>query len=56
MSIKVQKKINTVRQYASQCLHDEAEAIVGLIPQLDDNFDKAVELITTAKEKLSLPV
>lgn len=52
MSIKVQKKINTVRQYASQCLHDEAEAIVGLIPQLDDNFDKAVELIYNCKGKI----
>ena len=52
MSIKVQKKINTVRQYASQCLHDEAEAIVGLIPQLDDNFDKAVELMYNCKVKI----
>lgn len=52
MSIKVQKKINTVRQYASQCLHDEAEAIVGLIPQLDDNFDKAVELMYNCKGKI----
>lgn len=52
MSIKAQKKINTVRQYASQCLHDEAEAIVGLIPQLDDNFDKAVELMYNCKGKI----
>jgi arabinose-5-phosphate isomerase len=52
MSIKVHKKINTVRQYASQCLHDEAEAIVGLIPQLDDNFDKAVELMYNCKGKI----
>ena len=52
MSIKVQKKINTVRQYASQCLHDEAEAIVGLIPLLDDNFDKAVELMYNCKGKI----
>lgn len=52
MSIKVQKRINTVRQYASQCLHDEAEAIVGLIPQLDDNFDKAVELMYNCKGKI----
>ena len=52
MSIKEQKKINTVRQYASQCLHDEAEAIVGLIPQLDDNFDKAVELMYNCKGKI----
>lgn len=52
MSIKAQKKINTVRQYASQCLHDEAEAIIGLIPQLDDNFDKAVELMYNCKGKI----
>ena len=34
-----------VRNYAIQCIKDEAEALMGLIPQIDDNFDNAVELI-----------
>lgn len=34
-----------VRDYAIQCIRDEAEALMGLIPQIDDNFDNAVELI-----------
>lgn len=33
------------RDYAIQCIKDEAEALMGLIPQIDDNFDNAVELI-----------
>ena len=34
-----------VRDYAIQCIKDEAEALMGLIPKIDDNFDNAVELI-----------
>ena len=34
-----------VRNYAIQCIKDEAEALMGLIPLIDDNFDNAVELI-----------
>ena len=30
---------------AIKCLRDESDAILGLIPLLDENFDKAVELI-----------
>ena len=33
------------RDYAIQCIKDEAEALMGLIPQIDDNFDNAVELM-----------
>ena len=33
------------RDYAIQCIKDEAEALLGLIPQIDDNFDNAVELM-----------
>lgn len=35
----------TARDYAIQCLRDEAQAILDLIPQIDENFDNAVELI-----------
>ena len=31
--------------YGEQCLRDEAQAILNLIPQLDENFEKAVELM-----------
>jgi arabinose-5-phosphate isomerase len=34
-----------IRQYATQCLTDEAKAITDLISQLDENFDKAAQLI-----------
>jgi arabinose-5-phosphate isomerase len=33
------------REYAIQCIKDEAEAVMGLIPQLDERFDEAVELM-----------
>ena len=34
-----------VHNYAIQCIKDEAEALMGLIPLIDDNFDNAVELM-----------
>ena len=34
-----------IRDIATQCLHDEAEAILQTIPQLDEAFDHAVELM-----------
>ena len=37
--------MKTSREIAIQAIKDEAEAVLGLIPQLDDSFDKAVELI-----------
>ncbi len=42
----------TSREYAIQCFKDEAEAVKGLIDQLDDSFDKAVELILGCKGKV----
>lgn len=33
------------KQYAERCLRDEAQALLALIPQLDDSFDQVVELI-----------
>ncbi len=37
---------------AIKCIEDEANALRELIPQLDDNFDKAVEIILHCKGKL----
>lgn len=36
---------NPIRQYAIQCLSEEAKAITDLIAQLDDNFNKAAQLM-----------
>lgn len=40
------------RDSAIQCLRDEAQAILDLIPTIDDNFDNAVELIFRCKGKV----
>ena len=37
---------------AKKCFQDEADAILNLIPNLDDNFTKAIELIYESKGKL----
>lgn len=39
-------------QYAVNCLRDEAQAILDLIPLLDDNFSKAVDLMYNCKGKV----
>ncbi len=41
-----------VREYAAQCIKDEAKALVDLVPQLDENFDKSVELIINCHGKV----
>jgi arabinose-5-phosphate isomerase len=43
---------NSVKEYAAYCLREEAEAILDLIPQLDEHFDKAVELIYQCRGKV----
>jgi arabinose-5-phosphate isomerase len=42
----------TTRDYAIQCMKDEAQAVLDLIPKLDSNFDQAVELILACKGKV----
>ena len=37
---------------AIQCFKDEAQALLDLIPLLDDNFDKAIKLILNCKGKI----
>lgn len=39
------ERLTHVREYALQCIKDEAQAVMELLPQLDDNFDKAVALM-----------
>ncbi len=40
------------RQYAERCLRDEAQAILDLIPQLDDNFTRAVAMMYHCRGKV----
>lgn len=43
--------INTI-EFAKKCFEDEAQAILDMIPRLDDNFSKAADLIYNCKGKL----
>ncbi|MBQ7423904.1 MAG: KpsF/GutQ family sugar-phosphate isomerase [Prevotella sp.] len=44
--------MSKIRDYAIQCIKDETDAVLDLIPKLDDNFDRAVELILGCKGKV----
>ena len=42
----------TVREHAIQCIKDEAQAVLDLIPKMDEDFDRAVALIMQCKGKV----
>ena len=42
----------TVREYGIQCIKDEAEALMELIPMMDEQFDRAVELMYRCHGKI----
>lgn len=44
--------MSSLKDIAVKCFQDEAQAILNLIPQLDENFDKAVEIIYDCKGKI----
>lgn len=44
--------MSNLKEIAIKCFQDEAQAVLNLIPQLDDNFDKAVDVIYTCKGKV----
>ncbi len=44
----------TNREIAEQCLREEAQAILSLIPQLNEEFDHAVDLIISCRGKVIL--
>lgn len=44
--------MSSLKDIAVKCFQDEAQAILNLIPQLDENFDKAVEIIYECKGKI----
>ena len=43
--IGAEERLTHVRDYAIQCIKEEADATINLINQLDDNFEKAVDLM-----------
>ena len=45
-------EVKDVKEYAVKCFKDEAQALLDLIPQLDDNFNRAVDLIYHCKGKV----
>ena len=48
----IENRLKNVRAYASQCLKDEAQSLLDLIPQLDHHFGKAVEMMFNCKGKV----
>ena len=42
----------TTREYGIQAIKDEAEALLDMIPTMDDQFDKAVDLMLNCKGKV----
>jgi arabinose-5-phosphate isomerase len=42
----------TIRDYAIQCIKDEAQAVLDLIPKMDEEFDRAVELMMQCQGKV----
>ena len=42
----------TDKENAIQCIKDEAEAVLGLIPKIDDNFEQAVNLMLHCSGKV----
>ena len=44
--------MNEIRNHAIRCIEDEAQALLDLIPQIDDSFDRAVELMFNCHGKI----
>ena len=44
--------MNKIRNHAIRCIEDEAQALFDLIPQIDDSFDRAVELMFNCHGKV----
>lgn len=52
MTEKATEKLNHAREFAIQALKEESDALLGLIPQLDENFDHAVKMMFECKGKI----
>ena len=45
-------KYNNLRSVAKKCLQDEAEALLALQPNIDEDFDRACDIILACRGKL----
>lgn len=48
----INTRLGKTKDYAKQCLKDEAEALMELIPQIDDNFEEAVKMMYNCHGKI----
>ena len=53
MEENTKESLKHAREYASQCIKDEAQALLELIPQLDENFEKAVDMMFNIGAKIA---
>lgn len=44
--------MSILTETAIKCLRDEAQALIDLIPKIDDNFDRTIDIILQCKGKL----
>ncbi|WP_315350301.1 KpsF/GutQ family sugar-phosphate isomerase [Segatella oris] len=51
-NIDIENRLKKVCEWGAQALKEEAQAILELIPQLDDNFTKAVEMMAHCHGKI----
>ncbi|MFC2370752.1 SIS domain-containing protein [Segatella oris] len=51
-NIDIENRLKNVCEWGAQALKEEARAILELIPQLDDNFTKAVEMMAHCHGKI----
>ena len=52
MNTQAEERLKDVRKYAVQCIKDECDDTMKLIDQLDENFDRAVEMMYHCKGKV----
>lgn len=47
-----ENRLYNVREYAAMCIKEEAQAVLDLIPQLDNEFERAVKMIYECRGKV----
>lgn len=50
--MNVKERLANVSGYAAQCIREEAQAVLALIPKLDSNFDEAVKMMYECSGKV----
>ena len=49
-----ENRLKNSLKYGERCIREEAQALLDLIPQLDENFERAVDLIYQCRRKVSV--